>query len=304
MISPLRLDRCLTLSIFRTLKRLDSKGTVRRVPILMYHSISDEPEAGVRPYYRLTTHPRRFAEQMQWLNQRGYWGVSLELALAMLADGEADNWPLVVITFDDGYRDFYTEAWPVLQRHSFAATVFLPTALVGSQRKSFRGRECLTWSEVRDLHAQGVRFGSHTVSHPKLHELPWNRIEDELRFSRQSLEQELGEKIYSFAYPYAFPQEDRRFTARFAALLRAQGYRSCVTTRIGRARMDEDLFSLRRLPVNSGDDEALFIAKLQGAYDWMSVVQNAFRFGKVWAKRTPPRVPATDADAYRELIQP
>lgn len=304
MIFPVRLDRCLTLSIFKPWQRFNPVQAVRRVPILMYHSISDEPEDGVAPYYRLTTSPRRFAEQMQWLDQHGYRGMSLEMALAMLADGYAGNWPLVAITFDDGYRDFYTEAWPILQRHHFTATLYLPTAFVGSQRKSFHGRECLTWNEVRELRTHGFRFGSHTVHHPKLHELSWDAIVDELQRSKDGIEQELGEAVASFAYPYAFPQEDRRFTARFAELLRAQGYRSGVTTRIGRARAGDDLFDLKRLPVNSGDDEALFSAKLQGAYDWLSVVQSAFRFGKAGARRTPQPAPETGPDAHRESSQP
>jgi peptidoglycan/xylan/chitin deacetylase (PgdA/CDA1 family) len=277
MMSAVRVDRYLTLSVFRALHRPGLGGAAGVVPILMYHSISDEPEDGVEPYYRLATNPRRFAEHMSWLNDSGYQGVSLETALAMLAYGEPDNRPLVAITFDDGLRNFYTEALPVIQQYGFTATMHLPTAFIGSQRRSFLGRECLTWDEVRELCAHGIRFGSHTVNHPKLHELSWDKIEDELRLSKMCIEQELEEEISGFAYPFAFPQEDRGFTSRFAELLNRLGYQSCATTVIGRAQPGDDAFCLKRLPVNSCDDEALFFAKLHGAYDWLGSAQRTVR---------------------------
>jgi peptidoglycan/xylan/chitin deacetylase (PgdA/CDA1 family) len=285
-----RFDRSLTLVLFRPLRLAGLRSGGRSVPVLMYHSISDDAEESVQPYYRLATSPRRFAEQMQWLGNAGFWGVSLEVALAALADGDSHHPPLVAITFDDGFRDFHTEAWPVLHRHGFTATMYLPTAIIAPQRKSFRGRECLVWNEVRELHKQGVQFGSHTVNHPKLHELPWNEIGNELKLSKAHIEQELGAAITGFAYPYAFPQEDRGFTHRFAELLRGQGYRNCATTVVGRVRARDDFFRLKRLPVNSADDETLFLAKLHGNYDWMGSAQQIVRQIKRLTGRSVARV--------------
>lgn len=279
-----RFDRYLTLSLFRPLRQAGLANGEQSVPVLMYHSVADDTEENVQPYYRLATNPRRFAEQMKWLCNSGLQGVSLEEALAGLADGKSNRRPLAAVTFDDGFRDFYTEAWPVLQRHGFTATMHLPTDFIGTPRKSFRGKECLTWNEVRELRAQGIRFGSHTASHPKLHELPWTAIGNELAWSKTRLEQELREAITGFAYPYAFPKEDSRFTERFAELLRGQGYRNCVTTVVGRVRAQDDFFCLKRLPVNSCDDEALFLAKLRGNYDWFGPAQHAFRHFKRWTR--------------------
>ncbi len=300
MLSALRVDRCLTLSVFRTLHRPGLEDG-HYVPILMYHSVSDDREDDVEPYYRLATNPCRFAEQMQWLRDSGYRGVSLEAALAMPAGGESAAGPLAVITFDDGLRDFYTAAWPIIQRHGFTATMYLPTAFIGSQRKSFHGRECLTWNEVREMRMHGLRFGSHTVNHPKLHELSWNAIGNELRLSKEHIEQELGEAVSSFAYPYAFPQEDGNFTKTLTELLRGEGYLNCTTTLVGRMLPGDDPFRLKRLPVNSCDDQALFTAKLKGAYDWLSVVQSAFRFGKAWANGNPRRIEETRSAACQDL---
>jgi peptidoglycan/xylan/chitin deacetylase (PgdA/CDA1 family) len=122
-----------------------------------------------------------------------------------------------------------------------------------------------------------MHFGSHTVNHPKLYDLSWPEIESETTVSKERIQQELQEEVTSFAYPYAFPQEDRRFTQRLAGVLRKAGYRHCATTVIGRPQAGDDPFCLKRLPANSGDDQRLLAAKLNGAYDWLGIVQRIFR---------------------------
>ena len=278
----MRVDRCLTLGVFDPLRRIGSSATHWRLPILMYHSISDDQELGVHPYYRLATNPQRFAEHMQWLTDAGYRGVALEEALHGCGKDTRASRRVVGITFDDGFRNFCTEAAPVLKRYGFTASMYLPTSFISEQRQSLHGKECLTWDEVKVLRAQGIRFGSHTATHPKLSDLPWNLIEHEVTVSKACLEQELGEQITSFAYPYAFPQEDRRYSARFTDVLRNCGYRNSVTTIIGCAHFGDDLLRLRRLPVNSDDDRALFLAKLNGSYDWLGMVQRVSRELKRW----------------------
>jgi peptidoglycan/xylan/chitin deacetylase (PgdA/CDA1 family) len=273
----MRLDRIVTLCVARPLAATGLVPRSEALPILMYHSISDDIEAGVGPYYRVATHPRRFAEQMHWLAELGYQGVSLEEALKASVHGGPGQNRMAVITFDDGFRDFHTAAWPVLRHHNFSATMYLPTGFIAAERKSFRDRECMTWNEIRELRAEGIEFGAHTVSHPELYKIPWQDIETEVSRSKEHIEAELDESISSFAYPYAFPQQDPQFVDQFKKVLDAQGYESCVTTRIGRVKPDDDRLSLRRLPVNSCDDRALFAAKLDGHYDRISFAQNCVR---------------------------
>jgi len=273
----MRPDRCITLCLSR-LKAcgFHSAKAHHCLSILMYHSVSNDSEKNVKPYYQLATTPQRFADQMRWLSECGYRGVSLEEALCF-PETERQNRPVVAITFDDGFRDFHLNAWPVLKCHQFTATMYLPTAFIAAQRVSFKNRECLTWDEVRELRGEGIRFGSHTVSHPKLHTMDWRQIEREIAVSKQQIEHQLEEAVTSFAYPYAFPQEDRIFTQRLGRLLQEHGYRSCVTTAIGRAEASTDEFFLKRLPINSCDDRALFEAKLKGCYDWLGMAQCAYR---------------------------
>ena len=268
--------------------------STRVLPILMYHSISDDPEPGVHPYYRLCTNPRRFAEQMRWLAESGYRGVTLTEGLAWLL-GPPDEFQNqktetrksrpIVLTFDDGFQDFYTTAWPILKAFGFTATIYLPTAFIGEVSRTFvptgpgrvAQRRCLSWPEVRELHSWGIEFGSHTVTHPILCDLSLEMMKRELRESKAEIQNRLGTQIYSFAHPYAFPQEDTFYVSRYSTLLRELGYTNSVTTRIARARAADNPLTLGRLFVNTCDDRALFLAKLTGFYDWLGAPQRIFR---------------------------
>ncbi len=308
----MRLDRFITLNLIRPLMGLRRLGlrtshsalrAPRRLPILMYHSISDDPELGVHPYYRVCTSLRRFADQMQWLKDNGYHGVTLTAGLAWLNSQPSTHSSQlagtpppslsspkpVALTFDDGFGDFYTAAFPILLQHGFRASMFLPTAFVGDERRAFRPRgslrlstirDCLTWSEVRELHAAGIQFGSHTVNHPKLVDLDWPEIESEISDSKSEIEQKLSHPVTAFCYPYAFPQAEKDFAETFSQLLKRVGFESCVTTEVGRAKVGDDPLRLKRLPINSCDDRRLSQAKLEGSYDWVGVPQRFVKQAK------------------------
>jgi peptidoglycan/xylan/chitin deacetylase (PgdA/CDA1 family) len=290
-----RSDRFATLYLVNPLRSSSSNRTPS-IPILMYHSVSDgsdngsedsgneaKREAAAHPYYRTSTSPQRFAEQINYLHGSGYRTVSLAEAVSGLggqsppADkqvaGKQSADKQVVITFDDGYHDFYRHAFPVLSQCGFGATVFLPTAYIGETPTSFKGRECLTWAEVRELNHHGIRFGSHTVTHPQLRDLSPSAIKDEISGSKKTIEEKLGSEVDSFAYPYAFPQTDTDFRNMLRDLLLQASYRNGVCTIVGLARSKSDPFFMERLPVNSCDDDVLLQAKLAGAYDWIAKFQ-------------------------------
>jgi len=236
----------------------------------MYHSIG-EREEGRHPYYETNTSPQVFAQHMKFLHDNGYRAHVVDKAKLFAAPHR--NPKSVVITFDDGYADFYRHAFPILMEYGFTATVFVITGLMKPQRMSFRGTECLTLSEVRELHSQGVEIASHTVSHHDLRLLKQGEIENELSSSKKFLEDALGVPVKSFAYPFAFPEVDRRFAGRLSDLLRDCGYENGVTTILGTARPGANQWLLPRLPVNRWDDLRFFRAKLEGAYDWLHVPQ-------------------------------
>lgn len=219
---------------------------------------------------------------MHWLHEHDYAVIDLNEALRRLGSETSESVRYVVLTFDDGFHDFLIRAWPVLKEFGHKATVFLPTDFIGNSRKSFKGRECLTWSEVRELHSYGVSFGSHTVSHSLLYNLPWDEVQRELLDSKLRLEDELRTSVQCFSYPHAFPQEDKGFVRRLKKELINQGYDIAVTTMIGRPRNGSDPRCLKRLPINEDDDVQLFQAKLAGAYDWLAGAQSFVRRMKLY----------------------
>ncbi len=188
----------------------------------------------------------------------------------------------VVITFDDGFKDNYTHASPVLQKLGFTATIFLATGFIGNKRGKFKGKDIVNWSEVKELSRSGIRFGSHTVTHPQLRSLDKEKILYEIQCSKEDLEGKLGMPVTAFSYPYKFPEEDSAFMDWLESILLKYRYKCGVSTRLGTTTVKDSQFFMKRLPVNSDDDLQLFRAKLEGWYDWLYYVQ---RFVKVLRKR-------------------
>jgi len=265
------IDRLATVHIVHPLRR-PTAGASGRIPILMYHSISDDAENGSNSYYLTSTSARVFAEQMQFLHSSGYQAVSLDQAFGLSHSMQRAKMP-VVITFDDGYKNFYTTAYPVLRQYDFTATVFLPTSYIGPNAGYFKGKPCLSWQEIHELHRARIRFGSHTVTHPQLRSVSNHQRVDEIQRSKDILEQELGDAVNSFCYPFAFPEHDQSFCRRLRLELTQAGYEYGVTTIVGVAESEDDKLFLRRLPISSRDDVPFLAAKLAGAYDWFHKVQ-------------------------------
>jgi peptidoglycan/xylan/chitin deacetylase (PgdA/CDA1 family) len=271
--SALRVDRLVSLRVVRPLRRISSSPAALRIPILMYHSVSEPGADSRHPYFGTVTSPAVFERQMRYLHENGFQTLS---PADVFANGETSIRIVrkpVIITFDDGFRDFYTNAQPILAKYGFTAIVYLPTAYIQKTTTSFKGLDCLTWNEVRELSRAGVLFGSHTVTHPVLKEVAHDQLEAELRDSKATIENELGFAIDSFAYPYAYPQHNREFVQRLRSVLIDAGYQNGVSTIIGSTHGIEDRFCLKRLPANSWDDPTFFAAKLDGDYDWLGNVQ-------------------------------
>lgn len=311
----MRFDRFLTLYFFRHLARVLPQQKGIRIPILMYHSISDEPEKG-HPYFWINTSPKRFSEHMQFLHDNNYRVISLSDAVHIICSGglspdpQYSNIPsfqdstipdstpstlvsesstlhptpsslppdkCVVLTFDDGYMDFYSEAYPVLEKFGFTATVFLPTSYIGNGNPGLVGKKHLDWAQVRDLRQDGISFGSHTVNHIQLWKADRNAVQSELRESKAMIERQTSKVVETFCYPYWFPEQDRGFVGRIKELLNECGYLCGTGTRIGTSHRSEEKMILKRVPINTADDLCLFSEKLSGNYDWLQRAQRAYK---------------------------
>lgn len=273
-----RLDRFLSRYLFHPFLRLSRAASDQRVPILMYHSISDDPESASHPYYHINTAPAVFADQMRFLSENGYTVVDLKTLKNLFGTNEKITKKNAVITFDDGYGDFHSNAFPVLQKYHFPATVFLPTAFIGNQQNKLRGKRHLTWSQVSELSNRGIRFGSHTITHPELSRLNNEVVEYEISESKKTIEGMIGKEIDTFSYPFRFPDGNNQFIEDLRRLLQQHGYQCGVSTRIGTTSMDDDRYFSRRVPINSEDDIAFFQAKLEGGYNWLYPLQRFRKF--------------------------
>ena len=267
----MRLDSHISTYAVRPLLRLTNSvnSSAYRIPILMYHNISDEKEDHLHPYFRLNTSPEVFRSHMSILKKNDYNVIGPSDVANLLRDKKKIQKKTAVVTFDDGYEDFYLHGFPIMAEYGYTATVYLPSAFIG---KKFRGKKCLSWKQINELANEGINFGSHTVTHPQLYSLPGRtEVKSELRDSKNEIEDNLSAKISDFSYPYAFPEEHKEFNSMLTELLRELDYESNVTTIIGSRH--ESPYKLKRLPANSDDDKLLFESKLDGAYDWLHSLQ-------------------------------
>lgn len=229
------------------------RGT-NSLPILMYHRVS--PTRTQESRYSVSL--EEFERQVRFLHDNGFRSCRLAEWL------DATRWrrPLpgraVMLTFDDGYRDFREHAWPILERYGFSAVVFLVTRHVGghSSWAGEAGTPLLDWEEVCRLHAAGVEFGSHTVTHRALPTLTHGEVAREAAASRLELERHLGTPVTAFSYP--FGESD----AVVRHLIGACGYTLGFGIQGRPSRLHDDLLHLPRIEVSGHEGFEEFVAKL------------------------------------------
>ena len=229
------------------------------VPILMYHAVAENPSAATR---RLSVTPRSLDEQIAFLVDRGFTGMTFsDLADAFEAGKALPERP-VVLTFDDGYADFASAAWPILRRYDFPATVFVTSGWIADAGPNAAGApldKMLNWAQVRELAAAGIEIGAHSHSHPELDQLADDTLCGELRVGRALLEDCVGAPVRALAYPFGYSSPRVRLAAR------AAGYRCAAAVRNIRATSSDDLFMLPRLTIRRSTDQTAFAAVVTGS---------------------------------------
>ncbi len=223
-----------------------------KVPVLMYHKISP----GKKEKYRIS--PERFVSQMEYLSKKGYQTISPDDLLGFVQGGRTLPERSVLITFDDGYKDNFTYAYPTLKKYKFKATIFLVTQYIGKKNGWSDGsEEILSWEEIEEMKGEGFSFGSHTHTHPNLLELPQDKVLSEIEDSKRILEERLGEAISFFAYPYG------KFNSEIKEIVKEAGYLGAFSTLPGKNGIDEDPFLLRRILIRGYDTKLHFTLNLK-----------------------------------------
>lgn len=195
-----------------------------RVPVLMYHEIADASATSSS----LAVAPDVFANQLAYLRDSGFNTLTAGELAAFLADGvgQLPERP-VVLTFDDGYGDFYTDALPVIKQNGFTGTLFQTTGWVGEEGEA---RRMLNWRELDEIDQAGIEIGAHTVRHPQLDQLPEKALRDELYISKSALEDHLGAAVPGLAYPFGYSNRRVREVARELGYAYAYAVGNAFTT--------------------------------------------------------------------------
>ena len=201
-----------------------------KVLVLNYHMVN-------RMFISLAIDPEDFDWQMKYLVDHGYHTISPEELYAFLeGKGTLPDRP-VLITFDDGYVDNYTNAYPILKKYNLKATIFIVTGFV-SERKGY-----LTWDQLREMEQHGITAQSHTVTHAPLPELSDERIREELIVSKQQAEAELGHPIEFIAYPTGVHD------LHIVGIAKEAGYKGGFTVKYGNVDRSSNVYAMERVPV-------------------------------------------------------
>jgi peptidoglycan/xylan/chitin deacetylase (PgdA/CDA1 family) len=231
-------------------------GTPRelRVPILMYHYVSEPPPDSDAYRRDLSVTPEQFREQMQFLKDNGYTPISLyDLHRALARPYRLPEKP-VILTFDDGYADVYTDAVPILREFGFTATFFIVTEWLDVQQPGY-----LTWDQVRELEEQGFGFEAHSRSHLDMEGMSRPDLDYQIIGAQRAFQVELGRKPRFFVYPAG------RWDENAIIALGEAGYWGALTTQHGSWHRTDDLFEMSRLRVRGDMSAGDFAALLRWA---------------------------------------
>jgi peptidoglycan/xylan/chitin deacetylase (PgdA/CDA1 family) len=229
------------------------------IPILMYHKVGAPVHA--KPDRFLNVSINDFCCQMRILSRLGYRGVTFAAAIEGLLGTAALPKKPVCVTFDDGYSNVAECAAPILDTHQWPATVFVPTAYVGTANNWEGGTghpiiPIMDWARLEKLSSNGWEMAGHTHSHPRLAELQDPDAVAEIVKGKQELDARFNRPTSTFCYPYGSVGK------RTPEMVRAAGFIGACTTRSGLARSGTDMFLLPRVKVAYSDGLAGFLYRL------------------------------------------
>lgn len=222
------------------------------VPILMYHHIRINPKPGDPTWAILNVSPNQLDEEFKYLSDNGFHVISLDDLLDALNGSKKLPDKPVVLTFDDGYENFYTSAFPLLKKYNFKATIFIITQGVSNNAAY------LTWPQVSEMDRSGlVTIGAHTQHHPNLPDLSQALIKSEVEGSRDDIQSHIGKAPKWFAYPYG------SYSNFIIDTVRQAGFEGAVSTIYGLVQNKDNLYLLRRVSADGRFTVAEFAKHLQ-----------------------------------------
>jgi len=215
-------------------------------PIIMYHSVNPKQNPAIN---RLIVSPEAFELQMRFLKERKYNILPLSKLAELIKEKKMIPPRTIAITLDDGYKDNYTYAFPILKKYNIPATIFVIINEVGRQEG-----DRLSWDDIRKMQDSGlIVFGSHTMDPTPLIDIKSEEKQvKEIVDSKKALEEKMGRRADLFSYP------EGMFNAKIRKMVIDAGYNVAVATNPGENYPNDDIFALKRLRI-SENSKNLFI---------------------------------------------
>jgi len=232
----------------------------RGVPVLMYHAFGERDEGD-----RYVISRRALSRQLRLLRLLGYRGVEFAEVADCLRERRLPPRRAIAITIDDGYRDNLEVAAPVLHHRGFPATIFLVSAKLGGVNDwttdgALADRPLLSLEQARELRERGITLAAHTRTHPELPQESDEAVREQVRGSRQDLEQALGGEIATFAYPFGL------FDERAVDAVEEAGFRGACTVEPRLVSLLDDPLRVPRIEVRAGESLPRFLLNV-----WLGV---------------------------------
>ncbi len=210
-----------------------------RVPVLMYHYLSDPPPNADKYRRDLSVSPALFDQHLAYLKAEGYETISFYDLLYYLTQGRPLPEKSVIISFDDGYLDNHQNAFPLLRKYGYSATFFVITEVVGFQGDPFY----MTWDQLREMHAAGMDIECHGRTHIDMTQVSYDHLVWQVLGCKEMIEREIGQRPRFVAYPTG------RYNDQVAALFASDNYWGGITTVQDSLHDSDHLFEIKRLRV-------------------------------------------------------
>lgn len=243
-------------------------NTPKSIPVLCYHSVNDLfcYDSDSISIYNFETH-------LQYISQY-FVPIKLDNAIEQITSSKIKLPNQVVITFDDGYIDNYTQAFPLLMKYNIPATIFVVSDFINKNLCLIDNANftSMCWSQIMDMVNSGIiSIGSHTHTHPILSQIPNSKVIEELTISKNIIEERINECVNHFAFPNG---QINDFPPNHDSLLIHTGYKSGLSTIWSCNNMPSDIYNIKRIMISSTDVLSHFKAKIHGHYDYLFYLQN------------------------------
>ena len=254
--------------ISRLKTSIQSINNTNNIYMLMYHRVND---------YRnneMSISVKEFKKQVVWLKEMGFQNMRMAELELMTPDSILKS-PKVIFSFDDGYKDNFIKAFPVLKEFGYTAIFYIPHAPIGKQdmyprdimeSNHLEHNQIMDWQNVENMYKAGMEIGSHTLTHKDLTQMNDVQAKKEIIESKTKIEEKLGAPITSFCYPGGY------FHEKHIDWVKEAGYLSACTTETGYYN-GESLFKIPRIAVLASDSFFIFKQKIVGDNKLFKIVR-------------------------------